>query len=389
MNLLFIYEVDYLRKVVYDMHILAEGMSLRGHSVYAIDHEDMRQQNEESPKEVVVSRVFPEAKLHLTHPYFIKMPVLNRLSAFVAHFFEIRRVIKEKRIDAIVLYSVPTNGLQTVYWAKKYGIPVIFRSLDVLNQLVTTSMLRPVTRYFEKKVYSQVEMVATLTPKLSEYVYGLGAKKAEVLPMTVDTDSFCHFKSDIGEKWGLTEDDSVILFMGTLFKFSGLDSFIANFRHILRKIPNAKLLVVGDGEQRRDLEWLASEYDITDKVIITGFQPYEEMPSYINLADVCILPFENNKVTRDIFPGKVVQYLACAKPVVAMGLPGMQSVIQGEEQGVVYVQSAGEMVDSVTSLLKSVEQRWILGSYGWNYTRRIHSCDKVAEKLEGMIGRVR
>ena len=46
------------------------------------------------------------------------------------------------------------------------------------------------------------------------------------------------------------------------------------------------------------------------------------------------------------------------------------------------------MVESVNSLLYSAEQRWIIGSHGWNYVRRIHDSNKVAEKLEEMIRRV-
>ena len=306
MNLLFIHEVDWLRKVVFDVHILAEAMSIRGHNVYAIDYESMWDKTALSSKEEVVSRVFPEAKVHLTHPYFLKIPVLSRLSAFITHFFKIRRIIKEKQIDAIVLYSVPTNGLQTIYWAKKYGIPVVFRSLDALHQLVASPILRPITKSLERIVYSKVDIVATLTPKLSEYVCGLGAKKTEVLPMTVDITTFSQFESDIGKKWGLALDDLVILFIGTLFSFSGLDHFIREYGHILQATSNVKLLVVGDGKLRSDLELLISEFGITDKVIITGFQPYEDMPNYINLADVCILPFQNNNVTRNILPGNPI-----------------------------------------------------------------------------------
>ncbi len=387
MNLLFIYEVDYLKKVVYDMHILAEAMSVRGHNIYAIDYESMWD-GAKSQKEIEVSRVFPPVSIRLMRPWFLKVGGLSRLTAFVSHYFAINKVIKDKKIDAIVLYSVPTNGLQAIYWARKYGIPVIFRSLDALNQLVAYPMLRSITKYLEKAVYSRVDMVATLTPKLSEYVCGLGAKKAEVLPMTVDTNAFRPFKSDIGKKWGLTEDDLVIMFMGTLFGFSGLDTFISSLPQILRQVDKVKFLIVGDGEQRPKLASIIKDLQLWENVIITGFQPYEDMPSYINRADVCILPFQNNKITRDIFPGKVVQYLACAKPVVATKLPGMESVLKGAKQGVVYVQNACEMVESVSFLLGSAELRQELGESGLGYTRQIHSSDRVAEKLEEIIRRV-
>ena len=145
MNILFIHEVDWLSKVVYDVHILSEAMSLRGHNVYAIDYESL-QAGMKTSKEVDVSRVFPSANIKLIRPWFLRVSVLGRLTAFASHFFEINRVLKDKKIDAIILYSVPTNGLQTIYWARKYGIPVIFRSIDVLNQLVTYPILSFITK---------------------------------------------------------------------------------------------------------------------------------------------------------------------------------------------------------------------------------------------------
>ena len=63
--------------------------------------------------------------------------------------------------------------------------------------------------------------------------------------------------------------------------------------------------------------------DLVNNVIITGFINYSELAKYINLADVCINPFDINKITNIIFPSKIYQYLACEKPVIATRLAGL------------------------------------------------------------------
>jgi hypothetical protein len=155
-NVLFIHEVDWLAKVVFDIHTLAESLSLRGHKIYAIDYENTW--HRKSPFDLGslntqefdgISRAFTGASVSLRRPGFIKIPGLSRLSAAFTHYQEIRRTIREKSIDAIVLYSVPTNGLQAVHLARKFNIPAFFRSIDILNQLVTWPTLRPVTRFLE------------------------------------------------------------------------------------------------------------------------------------------------------------------------------------------------------------------------------------------------
>ena len=159
MNILFVHEVDWLKKVVFDIHSLAEGLSLLGHRVYVIDYGNTWGRDASwgmgslKTKEAGgVSRAFPGASVTLRRPGFIKVPGLSRLSAAVTHYLEIHRTIKEEDIDAIVLYSVATNGLQATNLAKNFRIPILFRSIDILNQLVPYPVLRPITRFLEKKV---------------------------------------------------------------------------------------------------------------------------------------------------------------------------------------------------------------------------------------------
>lgn len=388
MNILVVHEVDWMRKVVFDVHWISEAMSLRGHNVHALYYESLWGLNGwKPPRHTLALRAFPDAKVELICPSFIRYPIVSRASAFVTHYFEIKRVIKEKQIDAIILYSVPTNGLQSLFWAKYFNIPVIFRSIDVLSQLAPYPALRTITRLLERQVYSRVDRILTITPKLSEYVVRLGAdsRKVNVLPVPVDINLFhpsLDGVSELRHKWGLSDTDKVVVYMGTLFNFSGLDWILPEFA---RKGVDAKLMIVGDGEQRGRLEQIIRAYNLHDEVIITGFQPYQDIPKYINLADVCINPFVVNDATRDIFPGKTVQILACGKPLVMRSLDGVKAMIDGEEQGVVYADSNEGIVREILSLLKSDEKRKKIGQNGLQYAKKHHDCREVARRLEGIL----
>ena len=396
MNVLFIHEVDWLNKVVLDFHNLAESLSSLNHKVYAIDYENAWKRNgfftpgSLATKELDgVFRAIPGAPVHLRRPGFIKIPVLSRLSAGCTHYLEIQRTIREKDIDVIVLYSVPTNGLQTVYLARKYGIPVVFRSIDILYRLVTSAVLRSPTRFLERKVYAKVDAILAITPNHSRYVISMGApeSKVKLLPLPIDTRIFrpsvdC---SEVRQKWGLGEKDQVVTFIGTLYKFSGLDGFIRKFPQVIAEVPEVKLLIVGDGPQRPELERIITKLGLEGRVIITGFQPYETMPQYINLAAVCINPFLYTNATRDIFPGKIIQYLACGKATVATPLLGIKALIPDESRGVVYANDAGEIAREVITLLKSAEHRQQLGQAGLNYVKQVHEQSKIARQLEAEL----
>ena len=157
---------------------------------------------------------------------------------------------------------------------------------------------------------------------------------------------------------------------------------------MVEEIPEAKLLIVGDGPQRPKLVQIITELGLEKQVIITGFQPYQTMPQYINLATICINPFLINDDTMDIFPAKMMQYVACGKATVATALRGITTLLPGESHGVVYANSADEMTREVISLLKSAERRQQLGDAGLNQVREIYSHQKIAHELETILEEV-
>jgi len=396
MNVLFVHEVDWLNKVVLDFHNLAESLSHLNHRVYAIDYENAWKRNGfftlgslETQEFEGVSRAIPEATVSLRRPGFIKIPGLSRLSAGCTHYLEIQRTIREKDIDVIVLYSVPTNGLQAIRLARKHGVPVVFRSIDILHELVPYPVLRSVTRFLERKVYSSVDAILAITPNHSQYVISMGAPESRVklLPLPIDTKIFRPSvdSSGIRQKWGFGDKDKIVVFIGTLFKFSGLDGFIRQFPEVVEKIPEARLLIVGDGSQRPELERIINELRLEERVTITGFEPYQMMPQYINLATVCVNPFLNTDATRDIFPGKIIQYIACGKATVATPLLGIKALIPDESRGVVYANNAVEMAEAAVGLLKSAERRKKLGQAGLNYVKQVHDQPKIARQLEAEL----
>jgi glycosyltransferase involved in cell wall biosynthesis len=241
----------------------------------------------------------------------------------------------------------------------------------------------------EKKVYTGVDMVLPNTPQYSKYIADMGVDDSKVryLPFPIDTELFSPSadSSEIRQEWGLSDKDQVIVFIGTLFEFSGLDHFIRQFPEVIKEVPEAKLLIVGDGPQRPELEKIITESGLREKVIITGFQPYQTMPQYINLANVCINPFLISDSTMDIFPAKMVQYVACGKATVATALRGITTLLEGVSHGVVYADSPSDMTREVISLLKSAERRQELGQAGFNHVRKTYGYEKIAHELENIL----
>jgi len=178
----------------------------------------------------------------------------------------------------------------------------------------------------EKVVYRRVDELTAVTPKLTQYAIKLGARhyRATFLPTGSDAEMFFPQKKDphLLKKYGLGRADQVILFAGTFYNFSGLDQLLRYFAKVRRRHPRLKFLLIGRGEQEKLLRQIVEKHHLDQSVILTGFINYQDLPRYINLADICINPFQRNKITDIIFPSKIYQYRACGKPVIATPLKG-------------------------------------------------------------------
>jgi len=395
LNILFVHEVDWSTKVVFDLHSLSELLSSFGHNVFVIDFASLRNRTDlldfgslKTKELKSAGRAHRDTSITLIRPGFIKVPFLDRASAFFTHYVAIERTIRNKKIDVIVLYSVPTNGYQVINLAKKYGIPVVFRSIDILHGLVPSKIFWPLTFSLETWVYKHVDKILTLSPMLCNYVIRMDANKEKVdlLLFGVDLKKFNPYvqSRELRENLGLSKDDLVVLYIGTLFEFSGLDLYLEQFSYVVKEIPRAKLVIVGGGALFGRLKKRVSELGLSENVILTGFKPFDVMPQFINMSSICINPFRVTDATREIIPGKILQYLACGKPVLATPLPGMISLLKGKPYGLFY-SSIEDFAENTIKLLKDTDIRGQLGETGFQYVKNNHDETKLARRLETIL----
>jgi glycosyltransferase involved in cell wall biosynthesis len=395
MKILVVHEVNYLEKIIYEYQILPEILSMLGHEVTIVDYDETwatgsakhRTFDLKTKIYAGAHRAYPAASVTVRRPGMIRLPLLARISGGLTNGLEVWRVLRQKKPAVILLYGLPTVGLQSVMSGRWYDVPVVFRSIDVLNQLAPRS-LAAATKLLEGIVYRSVAGIIALTPRLQQHVaaYGVPDERIRLLPCGVDTALFSPGIKDpsLLSRWNIGPADPVILFMGTIYRFSGLDRVIADFQRVLDRHPQTKLLVVGWGEDEQRLKRLVIEHRVSTNVIFTGLQPYQLLPDIIRSSDICINPFELNAITRDILPNKVFQYLACGKPLVATRLPGTEPFLPGEEEGVVYT-SQDQVADRLLQLLDDPDRRRRLGSNAASAVQQKYDWRKIAQQMVDLI----
>jgi glycosyltransferase involved in cell wall biosynthesis len=167
------------------------------------------------------------------------------------------------------------------------------------------------------------------------FIAGLGTprEKITVIPNGVDTKLFTP------QPINLPADQPTLLYIGTLADWQGLDVLIEAMPVILAQYP-AKLLIVGHGRgrQRKDLAKRIRKLGLEAQVSIEPAVPHHEMPSIIAQADVCVAPlvYNDRNVTQGCCPLKVIEYMACARPIVAANLPVVRELVRDDVDALLF-----------------------------------------------------
>jgi glycosyltransferase involved in cell wall biosynthesis len=358
-RILFVHEVNYTNKVIYEMHEFPELLSLRGHDVTFFHYPEAPEAPRSSRRtlrERIAGRVYRDASLTLVTPPTFGGRAVERYIAPALAYPALRQEIRPGRYDVVVLYAVPTSGWQTVALARRAGIPVVFRALDVSHQ-IRKSVLSPLIHAAERFIYRNVALISANNPAMAEYCSGLAGNRPSTSVDLPPVD-LSHFSSAgdsaVRDALGIPQEAHVVMYMGTFFSFSGLDVVLRDMVAEFERDPLLRLVLLGGGEMDGELREQAHALGVEDRVVFTGVIPYAELPGYLQTADVAINPFHAQLLTDVAFPHKVLQYMAAGVPAVSTRLEGLFGVL-GAASGVTWVDGP-EQVAAVAAGLASSGQ---------------------------------
>ena len=233
--------------------------------------------------------------------------------------------IKRLKLDLILSQTEFSMGIFARMMAKRLEIPIIhtYHTVyeDYMHYVSKGIELSPrIARKYSKSFCNHVDGVVAPTKKTEKLLKSYGVQKPiRIIPTGID---FTPFKPEhyipsevahLKEVFHIQLEDPIILFVGRVAKEKSIDVLIKAMPMVLEKIPNAKLVIVGDGPSRLELEELAKNLDVRDSVIFTGMQPWNTIGRMYQLGDV----FVSASVTET--QGLTfAEAMAAALPVVAM-----------------------------------------------------------------------
>ncbi|MGY1529471.1 glycosyltransferase family 4 protein [Luteimonas sp. A649] len=167
--------------------------------------------------------------------------------------------------------------------------------------------------------------VVTVSSALADKARALGAAKDRVHLLYNGVDGACFRPGDQAtarDALGLQSDARLVLYVGNLKQSKGCLDLLEAFPAVLARHPRARLAFVGSGPAGPVLERRARQLGVADRVQLAGARPHEELPAWMQAADLLSLPSHNEGV-----PNVVLEAMACGLPVVASDVGGIPEVL--------------------------------------------------------------
>jgi len=202
---------------------------------------------------------------------------------------------------------------------EKYGVPL---SIMVWDNIPFNMEYNPERRALKQRIARAADRFIVHTERSRRVldIEGVDEKRILKVDPGIDLDTFSP-GPPVRERFGLHEDDFVILFVGWLLPRKGLDFLLLALRELVKdpalQHHRYRLLVIGSGPGRDRVESLAGRLGIDDAVRYAGSVPYNEMPEAFRSADAFVLPSIATPEWQEQFGMSLIEAMACGVPVVS------------------------------------------------------------------------
>lgn len=186
-------------------------------------------------------------------------------------------------------------------------------------------------------------------------------------------------------KLGFKHFDNIVGYVGALDSLRHVDMLIRVAKQMNKK-RNVGFVIVGDGNQKSELEELAKIEGVTESVVFTGAVSYKNVPKYMNIFDIAVdlalVPMKvGGKILAASYSQKIAQYLSCGLPVVAWDVVDTRFLRKENLGGLAIPGSIESLIAEVERILDMEEDaREKMSQRARRYAERHLSVCKLTER---------
>lgn len=313
-----------------------------------------------------------------------RLPVILRgnMATEIAELFSgLRQALATRRGDAsevAFLYQrYSLNNLAGVILSAWWGVPLVLEAngSEAKWRSDWASVQFPaLARATERAILRRADRIVAVSENAARDLVAAGgpADRIRVVPNGVEVDRFADAAP---AQLPFPEDAFVVTFVGLFYPWHGVRYLADAFVRLRRDVPDARLVLVGDGEEAPLVREILQTAGYGDAVHLPGLVARDEVPAYLAASDALVSP--HARVRNFIgSPIKLFEYMASGRAIVASRVAQIGEILRDEETALlVEPERPDALADALARLRQDQALRFRLGASAREEARRLHSWD--------------
>jgi glycosyltransferase involved in cell wall biosynthesis len=322
----------------------------------------------------------------------LKLPYIGFFASY-----RFSKAVEQALQDCDVYYErFWLNGYGGLLAAQRLGIPLVYEVngdlVEEYHQLgIRLSRAQwAASGWIIRRIFQKAARVVTVSDTLRQRTidrWRLDPEQVTAVSNGARVDLFSQAVSmpELREQNNLDVAD-LIMFVGSFKPWHGLDLLVEAFSQVVAQQPQARLVFVGDGPTRPELEAQAQQLGLAQKVIFTGAVPHEEVASWLSQAQVAILNPRVSPASLSQSPLKLFEYMAAGKAIVAPDIQNVRGVLSHRQNALLVApDQPAALAQAISELLGDASLRQRLGETARQQALERHSWDTTAAELEAIF----
>ena len=328
--------------------------------------------------------------------------VLRRVLSFMS--FSLSAAISGlfvSRPNIVIATSPPLLVGLTGWWlARAKRTPFVLEIRDLWPESLiavgigdSSSQLQRSLRWLAIFLYRVSDEIVVVTSAFKDYLvdkWHVPANKISIVENGVETDLFRPgLKSSSLREESHAREKFIVSYIGTIGMAHGLETLVNAAKQLQDSYPHILFFVIGEGAEKERIISTVRSLALPNFHILDP-QPREKIPEYICASNACIVMLKDAPLFRTVIPSKMLEFMACARPVI-LGVDGRARKIIESARAGVFVQP-GNVDELAKAIVRLADDKSLCDSLGNNGRRYIlqnntrkQTADRYVEVLENML----
>lgn len=327
---------------------LANGLRAAGHEVFIF----CPQYPDYAEKEENIFRYKSFAFTYDDYQYVIPVPFGSKME----------ETVRSLKLDIIHSHQPYSLGWEASKFARRLDIPIVVTyHIDYVSYYHYVFLI---PKRISQKIISRVvndycrkcDAVIAPSSAIKNMLFGAGIKKSVcVIPSGINIDQFAQEtgrRNEIRNKYGVKDNEVLLITASRLVEEKNIGFLVRSFALIHKANVKARLMIVGDGAVREELEVLVKELDLEDSVIFAGLLDKEGMIAHYQASDIFV--FASLTETQGLV---AVEAMAAGLPVVAIKANGIEDMVKSGSDGILTDNKEENFAENALKLIEDEELR--------------------------------